>query len=128
MKNCYRLIALTAIFIITTAFLCSAKEDFSRKYRIIRMPQGKTFTLDLESNPSTGFSWQLIKISDKMVVKLIDKKYIPSAENIIGSKETERWRFKTLKKGKAIIIFEYRRDWEKDSPAQGRQEYTIFVK
>ncbi len=104
-----------------------AQQDFSRRFKAMRVPSGKIITIPLETNPATGFSWQLIKISDKMVLEFIKKEYIANSGKLVGSGGTENWIFKTLKNGKAIIVLEYRRPWEKNLPAQKREEFNVFV-
>lgn len=124
-----RLLKLSVtIFFIGLTSLVFAQKDFSREFKAIRVPAGKIITLNLGSNPSTGFSWQLVKISDKEVLEFVKKEYIPDAGRQIGSSGVEKWSFKTLKSGQAEVILEYRRPWEKNVPAQKREEYSIFVK
>ncbi len=114
-------------FIAGLTVLVFAQENFSREFKAMRVPQGKIITLSLDSNSATGFSWQLVKISDKTVLEFVKKEYIPVSEGKISSAGVEKWSFKTLKSGQAVVILEYKRPWEKDVPAAKREEYNIFV-
>lgn len=119
---------------VTILFLCLtvpvfAQKDFFRQFKATRVEVGKIITISLEANPSTGFSWQLVKISDKAVIEFVKKEYAAiSGKPAAGSGGIENWSFKTLKKGKAVIIFEYRRPWEKDVPAAKIEEFNVFIK
>jgi len=104
-----------------------AQDDFSRRYKAIRIPLGKTFTIDLDSNPSTGFSWQLVDISEKNILEIVKKEYVNAGSITVGTPGAERWSFKTVNTGKTVLTFEYRRPWE-DEQAQKIETYTIIVK
>lgn len=104
----------------------SAQDDFSRRYKGIRIPLGKTFTIDLDSNASTGFSWQLVDISDKKVLEIVKKEYVNAGSLTVGAPGIERWSFKTVKTGKTVLTFEYRRPWEGNEQAQKIETYTII--
>ena len=73
-----------------------------------------TLTVILCSNPTTGFQWsESPEISDPTILQQLDHEFIPAeAENIVGGAGKELFTFKTLKKGAAIIHFEYSRPWE----------------
>jgi len=126
MKSFVFKLSVVILFLSLTT-LVFAQKDFSKKFRTIRVPAGKIITIPLESIPSTGFSWQLVKISDKMVLEFVKKEYVANLNELVGSEGIENWSFKTLKKGKVVIVFKYRRLWEKDSPNQKKDEFNIFV-
>lgn len=117
-----------AIFLVGSSTLVFAQGDFSHKFKAMRVPQGKIITLSLDSNPTTGFSWQLVKISDKKILEFVKKEYVPAAGGKAGSPGVEKWSFKTLKSGQVEVILEYRRPWEKNIPAEKREVYSIFVR
>jgi len=104
-----------------------AQKDFAHEFKAVRVPVDRIITISLESNPATGFSWQLVKISDKMILEFVKKEYIVSKEKLPGSPGVEKWSFKTLKKGHVLILFEYNRLWEKDVPAAKKEEFEVFV-
>jgi len=80
--------------------------------------------LTLCSNPTTGFQWELTRITDQTVLEKIDNKYMaPEVLNIDGAPGKEVWTFKALKKGKSFISMEYSRPWEGGEKA----ERTFFL-
>ena len=115
------------ILFLSFAGLVFAQKDFDRAFKAFRVPPGKIITLSLEVIPSTGFSWQLVKISDEKVLKFLKKEYFSSKEKLVGAPGQEDWSFQTQEKGKAVVVFEYRRVWEKDVPAQKIEEFNVFV-
>jgi len=126
MKNFVVKLSVIVLFLVLT--VCAfAEKDFSQKFKAVRVPPGKIISIPLEANPSTGFSWQLVKISDNSVLEFVKKQYVGFSEKLAGSERIEKWSFKTLKIGKAVIILEYRRPWEKNVPAQRIEEFNVFV-
>jgi len=127
MKNPgFKLIIL--ILLLTLARFAFAQKDFSREFKVMRVPVGKTITISLEANPTTGFSWRLASISDKDVLEFLKKEFTPSGEKIAGAGGAENWSFKTLKNGQSVIVFEYAREWEKGLPPAKREEFSVFVR
>jgi inhibitor of cysteine peptidase len=110
------------------ARLVFAQKDFSREFKAIRVPLGKTITIALDAHPATGFSWKLVSISDKSALEFVRKDFSPAEAKMAGAGGVEKWSFKTLKNGQVVIVLEYRRAWEKDTPAAKREEFSIFVK
>jgi len=74
---------------------------------------GDTLTVTLESNPTTGFEWMLVGITDETVLEEEGHEFVtPEAEAPPGTGGEEVWTFKALKEGKSTIGMEYRRPWE----------------
>ena len=92
------------------------------------MPQGKVITLVLDANPTTGFNWRLVGISDKNILEFVKKEFFPAQSKLVGAGGKEKWSFKTLKSGKAVIVLEYIREWEKNVPAAKIEEFSVFVR
>ncbi len=69
----------------------------------------------LESNPTTGYSWQAS--CDSTVLELVEETFelgIYAKEGIVGAGGTQLFRYKALTSGEAEIIFVYKRSWEAD--------------
>lgn len=90
---------------------------------------GDTFTIRLEANHTTGYSWSLADNKSDIVEKVSDV-YEPyeTAGNVVGSGGTEIWTFKAVAKGQATLNFQYTRPWEKGIPPVKAETYTIIVK
>lgn len=93
----------------------------------IRKKPGETFTLELDSNPSTGYRWALDGKEDATVVKKLSDEFVsrPHPPGMVGVGGTERWKFQAVKPGKTALHFTYRRPFEKES--EPARERTINV-
>ena len=93
----------------------------------IRKKPGETFTVELESNPSTGYRWELDGKEDATVVRKLSDAYRsrPHAPEMVGVGGTERWQFQAEKPGKTVLHFIYRRPFEKE--AAPAREGTVNV-
>jgi|GEM_PF-1572159 len=80
---------------------------------------GKTLTVVYESNPTTGYSWE-ISVSDPKVIKNVSDTYLEdnaagnSATNevICGRGGYETFVFEGTGKGTAVITFNYAQHWK----------------
>ncbi|MBA4389779.1 MAG: hypothetical protein C0399_02445 [Syntrophus sp. (in: bacteria)] len=88
---------------------------------------GKAVSITLDSNPTTGYQWQLANPVDEKVLKLISSEYRPPKTKKLGAGGKEVWTFKALSTGQTIINFEYVRPWEKDRGAAEQATFTIKV-
>ena len=71
----------------------------------------------MNTNPSTGYSWQW---SNRKMVAIVDttkKVYLASNKGLVGSGGEEIWTFKGLKPGIDSVLLTYSRSWEKNPPA-----------
>ena len=73
----------------------------------------KEFTISLESNPSTGYSW--VAEVDGDFLNLTNHSYIPDEPIIPGSGGKENFSFVPVKIGETNLIMLYKRPWEKDA-------------
>jgi len=81
------------------------------------------------SNPSTGFQWESVKITDQTVLEQVDHEFIPpEAKDVEGAAGKEVWTFKALKKGTSTISIDYSRPWEGGEKAAWKFALTVVVK
>ena len=115
-------------------FACSSAPklvsvDASYSGKAVEVGIDGSVVVTLESNSSTGFSWELTKISDETVLKQVDQKYEgPGAGAPPGAGGQEVWTFKVLKKGTSSISMEYSRPWEGGEKAAETFNLTVVVK
>ncbi|MEQ8170759.1 MAG: protease inhibitor I42 family protein, partial [Candidatus Eremiobacterota bacterium] len=93
----------------------------------VTVEEGKEFTITLDSNPSTGYKWELNGI-DETKVAFISCKYAKADNLLPGSGGKEIWTLKALKKGKTVISFKYARPWEKDEFSSEEKSFFILIK
>ena len=70
---------------------------------------GKTFSVSLESNPTTGYSWQAE--FDPKYLQLISKEFVIDSK-LVGAGGVEKYKFLALKQGQVEVTMTYKRPWE----------------
>lgn len=81
------------------------------------LTRGQTLLVTLESNPTTGYSWQVAEVNQAVLRQNGDAEYKPqSATNppVVGAGGTETFRFEAANAGATTLKLIYRRPWEKD--------------
>ncbi len=129
---------LALVCLMTTVLLsplaCSSavpKElsvDIASTGKEVTLAAGDTLTVTLESNITTGYSWnENANIGDKTVMQQTDHKYQPPATPIPGAGGKEVWTFKALKAGKSTISMEYSRPFEPTAAPAKTFTLTVVV-
>jgi inhibitor of cysteine peptidase len=73
---------------------------------------GDQIQLSLKDNPSTGYTWKIICIDEKILVQVGEKEFIADGPKI-GSKGISIYTFNALKSGCTKLQLEYSRPWQK---------------
>lgn len=84
---------------------------------------GESFTISMDSNPTTGYSWTVQY--DESYLALTNATYTASEPSLLGSGGQEHFTFEALKVGSAIISCSYQRPWEADPIERRIYEVTI---
>jgi inhibitor of cysteine peptidase len=92
----------------------------------ISMRPGEILTLTLESNPTTGYSWQVMELDSAVLTQEGDPEYKQSsgAEGLVGAGGTETFRFKAVGSSETTLELGYTRPWESVPPVE---TFTIQV-
>ena len=87
---------------------------------------GETLTLALDSNPTTGYSWQVLEINNTILVQQGDPEYKQAlgTEGLVGSGGTETFRFNAAGAGTTTLKLGYMRPWESVPPIE---TFTVQV-
>jgi inhibitor of cysteine peptidase len=88
---------------------------------------GVPFSITLDSNPTTGYSWDLATPLDPNVVDLLHHSYQRAGGPRPGAGGTELWTFEPLCAGFTTIVLRYRRPWEPDDPNDRQVAFDIFI-
>ena len=94
----------------------------------ISIGTGERFEVRLESNPSTGFSWQLDLTTLQGVVELGSTSFEePADSDVVGAPGTEVFVLEAVARGAGVLRFEYHRPSD-DPPVPDRVvEYIVRV-
>lgn len=88
----------------------------------IQVAAGGRFALELASNPTTGYSWQVHV--DGQHLDLVSQEFEPGGVGV-GAGGHEVFRFHALAAGETEISFDYRRPWDKEIHDSRRFRVTI---
>ncbi|MBD3282489.1 MAG: hypothetical protein GF387_02670, partial [Candidatus Portnoybacteria bacterium] len=102
------------------------KEDCAES-QTIEAKEGGDFSIILNSNPSTGYQWNID--FDEEHIELLNRTYTSNAnEGLVGSGGVEVFSFLAKKSGEARIVFSYLRSWEKDKDPLQEKTYIINIR
>lgn len=104
----------------------SEKAEYLNPGEPIKVKAGQIFVIRMESNPTTGYGWQLSKALDNNII-LVTNAFMPPDSKLCGAGGHEVWTFKALGEGQVEISMQYVRPWEKDQPAR-TNVFTVIVK
>ncbi|MDR0822260.1 MAG: protease inhibitor I42 family protein [Endomicrobium sp.] len=80
---------------------------------------GEEVKIDLEANPTTGYSWTVSEPEKLNILEIINEQYNASKRseiseaNLTGASGTQTFTFKVIKSGIDVVRFEYARPWQK---------------
>jgi len=91
--------------------------------RTIHVARGDTLTLTLESNPTTGYTWELSAGDPGVLAQVGEPEYRPdpTTRGMMGAGGVAVFRFAVLRKGKTPLRLSYHRPWEK-----GQEPLRVF--
>jgi len=84
--------------------------------KTVRLKPQKEVIVTLPSNPTTGYSWEMVEQGEDAAVVVVAKEFRASigASGRIGAGGAEHFRLRLLKAGRFTVTFVYRRSWEKE--------------
>ncbi len=95
--------------------------------KTVEVARGSEVKVVLESNPTTGYSWQ-VKEVDTAILKQVGEAQFKADSSAIGAGGKETFTFNAASAGQTTLKMEYRRPWEKDVPAAESFAVTVVVK
>jgi inhibitor of cysteine peptidase len=118
-----------AVIVVTALLVTTACSKLLNTISVNETSSGKqveiavngTITVTLDSNATTGYSWQLSGISDSSVLEKMNNVYDAPTSGLMGAGGKEVWTFKALTAGKATLSMEYDQPW-----AGGRKNAQSF--
>ncbi|MEA3490217.1 MAG: protease inhibitor I42 family protein [Candidatus Omnitrophota bacterium] len=125
---------IAAVFIVMMLICltgCGRREDVVLRLdadRRIDIEKGQILRIEMDSNPTTGYSWTLSEFIDNGVLRQAGKPGYVRTTDRIGGGGVETYRFEGMEKGQAKLTFEYRRPWEEGKEPAKRYFVLVFVK
>jgi len=90
--------------------------------------EGESLIIELEENPTTGFSWKCDEY-DTSILELLEDEYLPASveTDIVGSSGIHHYAFKGLSEGETTLTFKYIKAWEGDESAEDTRTFKVVV-
>jgi predicted secreted protein len=130
MRTC-RLRSLAVVLAVTLLGACGTNTGvrvFGEGSADVRVKAGDDFALQLESNITTGYTWQFADKPDEAVVRLVDERYeAPADKGPVGAGGQQRFTLHAVAKGTTIIKLHYVRPWEQPPVPNREATFTIVV-
>lgn len=101
-----------------------AELQVSDSARQLEATAGEEFKIILNSNPSTGYHWEVVGELDKGVVEFVSKNYKADGLQVTGSGGKDVWVFKAVAAGTTTITLG---NYPPDPSADAEQTITFNV-
>jgi inhibitor of cysteine peptidase len=88
---------------------------------------GREFSVTLDSNPTTGYKWDLAGPPDARFVRLVTNIYVRPDSKLMGAGGREVWTFKAVGEGGTEIALKYFRPWEKDVEPARKTNFVVVI-
>ena len=79
----------------------------------VNLGRGDFLLVRLESNPSTGYRWEVLNNDDAVLRPLGEPQFQPSS-NLLGAGGTETFSFEAIAEGTSVLVMIYHRPFEED--------------
>ncbi|HAL47821.1 MAG: protease inhibitor I42 family protein [SAR202 cluster bacterium] len=96
---------------------------------VIEIRVGESHTVSLESNITTGYSWEIGPEFDGSSMELVEQRYEQATpgSNLPGAGGVEHYTFRALAFGTAELSLDYRRPWEDEAIESARYVFHVGV-
>ena len=107
---------------------------FSDQGAPIAVQAGSTFSLLLESNASTGYSWALADSLSPGLLRQVSHQYeqgdngAASGPPVVGAPGHERWTFEAVGAGTTAIRMAYARPWEREAAPADTARFEVTIR
>ncbi len=81
----------------------------------LELEQGQILVVTLESNPTTGYRWEVVEIQESILEQMGEAEFKPSQTGeppLVGAGGWEIFRFKAISAGQTSLKLVYHRPWE----------------
>jgi len=110
---------------VSTPVEPSGSLEFTNPAQRITVPVGVSFTINVNANPTTGYTWEVG--FDQSLLKLV-RRYTPSGSGLIGAGGVESFEFEGMKAGETEIYLNYKRPFEPNNPALETKTFKVTIK
>ena len=125
-------ILITIIYIAFSGCTQSSKSlVFTEKDNgsMVSCTKDQELKIKLESNMTTGYSWNLSENTDEGIVMMVSSEYKESKKEkeMVGAGGTETFIFEAKDNGRTEILLEYKKPWEENTEPEKVFKITVTV-
>lgn len=113
---------------VATEAPASPNLDISDPAKILEAAAGNEFKIVIDSNPTTGYHWEIIGELDANIVEFISRDFKGSEPVMPGSGGVDIWAFKAVGAGKTHITLGYYPPSNDSVEPQQTVTFTVTVK
>ena len=109
------LLILSALIFSGCAPAQEVKLDAAANDRQVELQKGQTLVITLESNPSTGYMWEVVGLEESILRQMGEPEFKvsdPREPPPPGAGGWETWRFEAMTTGQTALKLVYHRPWE----------------
>ena len=120
------IIVLLAILLLA-AGCGSSKEvklDADDNGRKVEMKEGQVLVISLESNPTTGYAWEVVGFEEGALEQVGEPEFKADSK-LVGAGGVQTFRFKAAEAGEIELKLIHHRSWEAD--AEPLDTFTVQV-
>ncbi|MBI5946449.1 MAG: protease inhibitor I42 family protein [Chloroflexi bacterium] len=122
------LLSACAVTGATEAPTTAPQFEISDPAKILEAAAGSEFKIIIDSNPTTGYHWEIVDELDANVVEFVSKDFKGSEPVMPGSGGVDVWTFKALSAGKTHITLGYYPPSNDPVEPQQTVTFTVTVK
>lgn len=105
---------LAALVLTVSGCDLDGVEEYQDPANIIEVEEGDEFAIVLESNPTTGYTWELAEPLDEEIIHLVKTEFEEPDTELLGASGEEKWTFEAIGLGDTSITLSYVRPWEEE--------------
>lgn len=130
-----KILSLIAVFVLALAG-CERKSESSNQPAELQISNptkqleaevGNEFKIVIDSNPTTGYHWELVGEMNENIVEFISRDYRADTPQTVGSGGVDVWVFKALAAGETTIMLGYYPPGD-STEAQQTVTFNVVVK
>ena len=92
----------------------------------VKLNVNSELIIDLESNATTGFQWEVVEVPDQSILEKVNNEYSEPEDGApVGAGGIERWTFKALNEGTTRLYMEYSQPWQGGTKAA--ETFTLII-
>ena len=91
----------------------------------IEVQAGDTIVIELEGNPSTGYTWEALDLDASLFEQVGEAEFESDNPELVGSGGMQTLTFRAVQAGSGTLTLVYHRSWETD--VEPLETFTVEV-